>query len=367
VCDRLAVTRLLKDEARWAGPVGANVVWGLRNNVAVLYVVEQGAVLRKTGDRFLIEKDDSVVASVPALKIEQVVIFGNVQLTTPAIVYMLKNGIDTVFLSVSGSYYGRLLSSASKLGELRQRHLRLVDDAAKALEVAQTIVAAKLHNSRTLLQRTQRDHPHPDLTAAIETLGALEERAGRTTRISSLVGVEGQGSAVYFGGFRHVLLHDLGFRGRVRRPPTDPVNVLLSFGYTLLTYGIQSAVETVGLDPYVGFLHAPGYSRPALVLDLMEEFRAVIVDSVVFRLINARIVTEDDFELTPDDPERPIVLKDGGRRRFLTAYEERVQMKVTDRRSGEQVTMRRLWELQARQIARLAMGEQAMYEPWRIR
>jgi CRISP-associated protein Cas1 len=224
-----------------------------------------------------------------------------------------------------------------------------------------------LHNCRTLLQRSEREHSRPELVSAIETLGGLVERATRTTRISSLLGVEGQGSAVYFGGFKHVLLYDLGFRGRVRRPPTDDVNVLLSFGYTLLTHGVQSAVETVGLDPYVGILHVPGYSRPALVLDLMGEFRAAIVDSVVFQLINARIITQADFEEQPDNADRPIMLLDAGRRRFLATYEERVQITLTDRRSVEQVTMRRLRELQARQMAKVALGDQSTYEPWRIR
>ena len=335
--------------------------------MAVLYLVEQGSTLRKQGERLLVEKEGQTVASVPAVKVAQVVIFGSVQLTTPAIVYLLSNGIDAVFLSLDGKYYGRLISPESRYGELRQKHLRLVDDEARALQIAQTIVAAKLHNSRTLLMRAQREHHRPELKIAIEGLEWSLNKVKRTTKLASLMGVEGLGTAAYFRGFKHLLRQDLGFEGRNRRPPSDPVNVLLSFGYTLLAFGIQAAVQTVGLDPYVGFLHGPVYSRPALVLDLMEEFRPVVVDSVVLRLVNSHILTRGHFVDQPEVPERPVLLTDEGRRLFLAAYEERVQTRVTEPERGEQVTMRRLFELQARQIARLALGQQSAYHPWLIR
>ena len=335
--------------------------------MAVLYLVEQGSTLRKQGERLVVEKEGQVLASVPAVKVEQVVIFGNVNFTTPVIVHLLTNGIDVVFLSLSGQYHGRLISAESKYGELRQKHLRLVDDEARALSIAQSIVGAKLHNCRTLLQRAQRDHPQRELAIAIEGLEWAAQKVKRTTKISSLIGVEGLGAAAYYRGFKQMLRPDLGFTGRNRRPPTDPVNVLLSFGYTLLAYSIQAGVQTVGLDPYVGFLHAPVYSRPALVLDLMEEFRPVVVDSIVLRLVNSHILTETHFVAQPDVPERPILLTDEGRKRFLAAYEERVQTKVTVPGQEEQVTLRRLFELQARQIARLALGQQDVYQPWLIR
>lgn len=230
--------------------------------MAVLYVVEQGATLRKTGDRFVVEKGESQLAAVPAIKVEQVVIFGSVQLTTPALVYMLANGIDATFLSVAGRYYGRLLSVESGFGELRRRYLRLCDDEARSLAVAQAIVAAKLSNGRTLLQRAQRDRPERELALAIDHLEGVIARVGRTTQVSSLVGVEGFGTAMYFRGFKQLLRQDFGFASRVRRPPTDPINVLLSFGYTLLCYSIQAAVQTVGLDPLRRLLARPGLLAP---------------------------------------------------------------------------------------------------------
>jgi len=274
----------------------------------VLYLVEQGATLRKQGERLVVEGEGEILASVPAVKVEQVVVFGSVQLTTPAMVHLLRSGVDVAFLSVDGRYYGRLVSAESQFGELRLRHLRLVEDGERALELARAMVRAKLHNCRTLLQRAQRE-----------------------------------------------------------RPPPDPVNVLLSFGYTLLAQAIQAAVQTVGLDPYVGFLHVPAYSRPSLVLDLMEEFRPVVVDSVVLRLVNARILTRADFVEQPEVAERPVALTDEARRRFIAAFEERVQTRVTEPREGRQVTVRRLFELQARQVAAVALGQRERYEPWLIR
>ncbi|MGQ9677650.1 MAG: CRISPR-associated endonuclease Cas1 [Chloroflexota bacterium] len=335
--------------------------------MAVLYLVEQGSLLRKHNDRLVVEKEGETIASVPACKVEQVVIFGNVHLTTPAIVYLLTRGIDAAFLSLDGKYYGRLLSSESGFGELRQRHLRMADDPSRPLEIARSMVRAKLHNGRTLLQRAQRERPHPDLAKAIADLQLALDRTDRVTQLSSLIGAEGYGTAIYFRGFKFMLRQDLGFGGRQRRPPPDPINVLLSFGYTLLAYGIQAAVHTVGLDPYVGFLHAPAYSRPSLVLDIMEEFRPVVVDALVLRLVNARIITEQDFVAQPEVAERPMLLTDDARRRFLTAYEERLQSEVTDPCTGEKVTTRRLFERQARQIARLALGQQSSYQPWLIR
>jgi CRISPR-associated protein Cas1 len=304
---------------------------------------------------------------VPAVKIEQVVIFGNVQVTTPAIVFLLTRGIDAVFLSATGRYYGRLLSSSSRFGELRQRQMRLVDDAARSLPVAQQFVAAKLMNQRTLLQAFRLHRDHPVIGAAIASLSEMIERVPRTRQISSLMGVEGRGSATYFGAFKELLRQDLGFVARVRHPPRDPVNALLSFGYTLLAYAIQSVVESVGLDPYLGFLHAPAYSRPSLVLDLMEEFRPAVVDLIVLRMINRRELTGGDFRTDTGDPERPVLLGDEGRRRFLAAFEGRIRPREFGEEFGQERAgqgFRRLFERQARQIARIALGQQASYQPW---
>ncbi len=332
--------------------------------MAVLYVVEQGATLRKSGERLVVTKDGETLASVPTVKIEQVVLFGNVQITTPAIVHLLLTGTDAVFLSESGRYDGRLLSSESGHGELRQRQLRLIDDAARALPIARQLVLAKLVNQQTLLRRYGRSRAERTLAELIGELDDLVARVPRTQQLSSLMGIEGKGGALYFAGFKLLLRQDLGFTQRVRRPPRDPVNALLSFGYTLLAYAIQSAVQTVGLDPYLGFLHAPASSRPSLVLDLMEEFRTAVVDDLILQLLNHHELTMADFVTVEDDPERPVLLTDASRRRFLAAFETRLHPRAVTGEDGPG-GYRRLFEASARQIARIALGEQTEYRAWR--
>jgi CRISPR-associated protein Cas1 len=336
--------------------------------MATLYVVEQGATLRKTGERLVVTKENETIASVPTVKVEQVVIFGNVQITTPAIVHLLLAGVDAVFLSESGRYYGRLLSAESKFGELRRAQMRLIDDAPRALRVAQAFVLAKLVNQRTFLESFRLRVNRPEVDAAIAGLADLIAHVPRTQHTDSLMGTEGRGGALYFSALRALFTEDLGFTTRIRRPPRDPVNALLSFGYTLLAYAIQSAVQTVGLDPYLGFLHVPVYSRPSLVLDLMEEFRTAIVDAEVIRMVNGRELTVADFVMHAEDPERPVLLSDTGRRRFLAAFEMKLQPKVVaaGRAAGPGPAFRRIFEQQARQIGRLALAEQTEYRPWHL-
>lgn len=328
----------------------------------VLYLVEQGASLRKDGERLRVTKEGVEVTSVPAIKVEQVVIFGNIQVTTPVIDFALRQGIDIVFLSSNGRYYGRLLSSDSKFGELRHRQHHAVSDESLRLEVARAIVRGKLLNQRTLLMRYHRQEPSAVLERAIEGMQEATEKASRAQNLHSLQGYEGSGTALYFGAMKTLLKQNLGFFARQRRPPPDPVNALLSFGYTLLVYSIQSAVCTVGLDPFLGFLHVTEYSRPSLVLDLMEEFRPLIVDSIVLRAVNAHLLTAADFQPS-DEPQGGIMLSDDARRRYIQQYEERVQTKVAYHLTGEQATYRRVFELQARQVARLALGQESSYKP----
>jgi len=180
--------------------------------------------------------------------------------------------------------------------------------------------------------------------------------------VGSLRGVEGTTSASYYAAFKDLLQQDLGFLARRRRPPPDPVNSLLSFGYTLLVYGIQSAVHMVGLDPFIGFLHVTEYSRPSLVLDLMEEFRPIIVDSLVLRLINTKAMTEEDFHVATEEGQT-IRLSQGAIKKFVHHFEQRVQSQIQHPSSGHRATYRRCFELQARQLAQVLLGHEVSYNP----
>jgi CRISPR-associated protein Cas1 len=332
----------------------------------VLYLVEQGATLRKESDTFVVTKNDQVLQKIPAAKVEQVVIFGNVNITTPVIHYLLSQGIDCAFCSSSGKYHGRLFSTESKFGLLRQAQFQAVSSPELRVAVARQMVQGKLSNLRTMLMRYLRESDNPDLAAAVEGLRQGMEKLSEAKEVSSVQGIEGYCTVLYFSAFRTLLKQDLGFRSRVKRPPRDPVNSLLSFGYTLLVYDIQAAIRTVGLDPFLGFLHAPEYSKPSLALDIMEEFRPIIVDSIVLRVVNNRILTAEDFEKATE-PDGMVRLKPEAIKTFLHHYEERVQTEVVHPVDKVQVTYRRCFELQARRLARVITGRERIYTPFLVK
>ncbi len=332
----------------------------------VLYLLDQGSTLHKDGDIFTITKEGKVLEKIPAIKVEQVVIFGNVNLTTPVIHYFLQQGIDCVFCSSYGKFHGRLISTESKFGLLRQRQMELILQPEKKLAMAKAFVQGKLHNQRTLLLRYRRELDIPQLDKTIAELDKAGEKLGSCTDLAELRGIEGTASASYYQAFKNVLKQDLGFATRVRRPPTDPVNSLLSFGYTLLVYAVQVAVSTVGLDPFLGFLHSAEPSRPSLVLDLMEEFRPIIVDSLVLWLINSKVMTEQDFR-RPEEEGKMVILTEDAIKKFIHHYEQRLQSQVYHTRAQGRVTYRRCFELQARVLAQAILKQEADYKPFLVR
>ena len=332
----------------------------------VLYLTEQGATLKKEGDCFLITKDGQVFQEVPAMKVEQIIVLGNVNLTTPVIHYLLKEGIECVFCSSYGKYHGRLFSNESKFGALRQRQFQKTVDPLAKLAAAREIVRGKLLNQRTFLMRYFRKTQDPQLDSTVESFKQCLKQVDEIKDIGALLGLEGYTSTLYFQSLRALLGQKLGFVSRARRPPPDPVNSLLSFGYTLLTYDMQTAVQTVGLDPFLGFLHATEYSRPSLALDLIEEFRTIVTDSVVLRLINTQVITKEDFE-PPQGPKKGVFLTQEGIKKFLHHYEERVQTLVFHPTDRVRVTYRRCFNLQSRHIARYIMGQEIRYQPFLVK
>ncbi|MFC1960713.1 CRISPR-associated endonuclease Cas1 [Chloroflexota bacterium] len=331
-----------------------------------LYIVEQGAKLRIEKRRLLVQKNGQTITKAPLAHTTAVIIFGNASITTPAMKRLMRAGIDVVFLTRDGQYEGRLVGPLTGFGLLRQHQYELLRDIDFRLQLSQTIVRGKCLNMRTLLMRYNRDLQNDEVAASVQRLDWLADRALRTKRLNALLGVEGSASAAYFSVFRQLFKRDWPFPRRARRPPPDPVNVLLSFGYTLLTRHVEAAVSLVGLDPYIGVLHVPSYGRPSLALDLVEEFRATIVDAVVLRCLNNDIITPADF--TPgDESSRPVVLSDGGKRRFIREYETRVATKIQHPVTGETMAYLRVFEIQTRLLARCLRDGNIDYRPFRIR
>jgi CRISPR-associated protein Cas1 len=392
-----------------------------------LYVTEPYATVKKDGDCLAVHVPEDKkrgtekkVVRVPLVKVDQVIVLGGATLTTPALAALLENRIEVCFCTTYGRYLGRVTPEFSKNGLLRIAQHRVAADPAGCLGLAREFVRGKLLNLRTLLLRSNRkrnDEPiaraAASLRATVDKVERVEQLAdpllaeddgdwhgpdvpldpapealaspsgsnprepalnpgqeqsegelkGSSLGLGSLRGLEGAGTAAYFGVFGRLLRQDLGFTGRHRCPPTDPVNALLSYGYVLLMNQVMSAINVVGMDPYVGYLHVPVYGRPALALDLMEEFRPIIVDSVVLTLINNRELTAGDFEAELGAHR----LREAGRRTFLTRFEERLNTEVQHPVFGYKATYRRCLELQVRLLSKVLTGEVPAYPPFVVR
>lgn len=345
--------------------------------MAVLYVTEPGAVLTKSGQRLQVEKKGQVIHWVHAHRLQQVVLLGPVSLSAGALAFLLQEGIDTVFLSASGKYRGRLLMEFGKNVELRRRQYRLFDTPEVQCRLAQSYVWGKITNCRLLLRRYNYSLQRPEVTAALHQLRRLGEQVRTATSPDQVMGLEGAAAATYFGVFGLLLrAPGIEFSGRNRRPPRDPVNVLLSLGYTLLANAVQTQIMLTGLDPYLGCLHRPEYGRPSLVLDLMEEFRPLLVDTVVLASLNRRIITAGDF-YRPEDreppaypwvreeerEEYPIILAGMGMKKFIAQFEARLQQRVLYLPKGERLTYRQIILEQVRRLVRF-LQEEEPYEPF---
>jgi CRISPR-associated protein Cas1 len=278
--------------------------------MSIVYLMEQNATVSKEGGRLLIKKEGAVSHSIHLFKLEQIVLFGNIFLTPAAIRYLLKEGIDTAFMTRQGRYLGRLQSALGKNIVLRREQFRKMEDDGFCLKTAKAVIKGKLSNLRTVLMRLNRQRENLELDNEILSLRNLIPKVDEAGSLDTLRGYEGKGSAVYFEGFsKGFLAEDFKFPGRVRRPPTDPINALLSLGYTLLMNQVIAAVGLIGFDPYFGSLHSVDYGRPSLALDLMEEWRPIIVDTLVLSVFNLKALTPSDFE-----ERKPVLAETGSMR-----------------------------------------------------
>lgn len=328
--------------------------------MSVLYITQPDAVLSKAYEAFEIalKQDDGSwqKRSIPAQTVEQIVLFGNPRLTGDALVYALELGMTVHYLSSFGKYLGSTLPACSRNGQLRLAQYQRYQDMAQRLTLVKAIVSAKITNQQTVLYR--RGYR----CTALKQLKQYKAELNNQTDLEQVRGIEGAAARAYFAAWSQLLGAEWGFQGRYRRPPTDPVNALLSLAYGLLRVQVTAAVHLAGLDPYIGYLHAVTRGQPALVLDLMEEFRPLVADNLVLAVINNREVQRQDFT----EMLGAYQLGDQARKAFLQAFERKMQDEFQHPFFGYRCTYRRAIELQARLLAR-HLQEGVPYQPLVLR
>lgn len=330
-----------------------------------LYVIEPGARIEKEYKRILVTKHDETLMRVPLQRITQVVLVGWVGATTPALHSLLRAGVPLLMVSRAGKLLGRLLPPTAANLPRRQAQFRRNEDDEFVLNLARSVVAGKIRNQRVLAQRIHRNRDDINVAQALEQMKKAIQTAAEAESLDVLLGVEGQAAKVYFGVYRSAFDASWAFNKRTRRPPKDAVNALLSFGYTFLGYAMMAALEVVGLDPYLGFFHAEKYGRPALALDLIEEFRAPVVDSLVLTLINRKTLQEEDFEKRPG--KEGVYLAQRGLRVFFRKFSQRLESEITPLEIGRPISYRKLFEVQARKLVHFIEDSADEYKPFRAR
>lgn len=333
-----------------------------RDDALPLYVQKHGAVVGKHGDRLSVKVRGELVQETRLFETSQVCIFGGGQVTTQALQECLARNLPVLFFSTGGWFYGMTQGLGHKNVMLRQAQYAGAADFSTCLQLARDLVNVKILNCRTMVRR---NHPEaPD--QALRSLKAYAEQALEAACIESLLGIEGMAAKTYFAQFNGLLKtgkapgkteegagFQFAFDQRNRRPPRDPVNAMLSFAYSLFAKDWTVTLASVGFDPYLGFYHQPRYGRPALALDMMEPFRPLIPDSVVIWAVNNGVVAPEDFLRRGN----AVALKDDARRKFILAYEKRMDDLVTHPVFNYRISYRRVLEVQARLLARTLTGE----------
>jgi CRISPR-associated protein Cas1 len=333
-----------------------------RDDKIALYVQGQGHNVGLKGELLEIRDKKAVVAKARLMQVSQLSLFGNVQLSAQALRELASREVTILHLTYGGWLQAVTTPPPHKNVELRRRQFEAAGDSNLCLYLARAFVSGKIRNSRTLLRRNARE-----LTDnVIHRLAEWRHRAEKAGSLEALLGLEGSAARDYFGNFTRMLkgsddaLAAFDLTSRNRRPPRDPINALLSFLYSMLTKEMVVTLVGVGFDPYLGFYHQPRYGRPALALDLIEEFRPLVADSVVIGLINNGEIRPSDFISRAGS----VALKPDGRKRVLEAYERRLDTEVTHPVFGYSISYRRIFEVQARLLGRFLTGEIAGYAPF---
>jgi len=337
----------------------------MKTHANTLFVQTQGAALSKSGETVRVKIDGQVKLTVPLHHLEGIVCFGRILVSPGLLEECARRGLGLAFFTAHGRFVARVVGPISGNVLLRREQYRRADDPAACLRVARSIVAAKIQNGRQTLLRAARETNDPERSeplqrAALRLANTLLDVA-QAESVDATRGFEGDAARVYFAHFNLLIRQQAdSFRmtTRSRRPPLDPLNSLLSFIYSVLTNDMASALEGVGLDPAVGFLHVDRPGRPSLALDLLEEFRTLVADRLVLSLINLKQVQSDGFQAQPGGA---IVMNESTRRAVLTALTQRKKDEVTHPLFGDKVSVGLLPHLQARLLARHLRGDLEEY------
>lgn len=336
-----------------------------------LFVTTQKSYLSKEGETVVVKVEKDVKVRIPIHTLSGIVCFGNVGMSPFLMGFCAEKDVSVSFLTEYGRFLARIKGPVSGNVLVRREQYRRADREESSSSIAASILSAKIANSRTVLQRSLRDHADKidanEIEQTVKRLGHTLKNIDETLPLNQLRGIEGDAASSYFSVFDHLIVtqkEGFSFNGRNRRPPIDPVNCLLSFLYTLLMHDIRSALECVGLDPAVGFLHRDRPGRPGLALDMMEEFRPFIADRLTLNLINLGQVTPKDF--FSKDPEA-VYMTDEGRKKVLMAYQKRKQDEILHPFIEEKVMIGQLFYIQALLLNRYMRNDLDGYPPffWR--
>lgn len=340
----------------------------MKHLLNTLFVTSEDIYLSLDGENVLANKDREVVARYPLHTLQTIVSFSYSGASPALMGACAQREIGVAFCTPRGRFLARVCGESSGNVLLRREQYRAADDLQRSCGIARSMIFGKLSNSASSIRRTLRDHaPRVEncgLEDASRKIKDLLPLVLETTDMDTLRGLEGTGASAYFGVFDHMLLNrkeDFFFHGRSRRPPLDRVNAMLSFAYSLLAHDCASALESVGLDSYVGFLHRDRPGRTSLALDLMEELRPCVADRFVLTLVNNRVVRPEDFQIQDSGG---VFLTEEGRKKFLRAWQERKRDIITHPYLGEKMSWGLLPYIQALLLARYLRGDLDDYPPF---
>lgn len=335
--------------------------------MSFLYVTEPECKIYFRDNQIIMEDSKGVLTKLPIEILEGIVLIGNVNLTSSCQRELLKRGLPVTFLAANGQYYGRL-ESTGHINIMRQRQqFRLGDDDEFCLTLSRKIIEAKTHNQIVVLRRYNRDMQKEAAKQCIKDMEIVQKKIQTTAALEQLMGYEGNCARIYFQGLAQLINTKFAFKGRNRQPPQDPFNSLLSFGYTLLRYEIYGAIISKGLQPYAGFMHRDRQGHPALTSDLIEEWRAVIIDALVMSLLNQNIFDQSDF--TMPDEAGGVYLNKEASKIFLKEYQKklRVQTNYLGADTGK-MSFRSAIQYQVNALAKaIEQHDAECYQPFRIR